>query len=77
MCGLQARRSSAYASVRRCLLNDGDQVPPALSVHRQTTAVENLAESAVKKYANSTRITVVFVTAFWCGHEWTMDKEED
>ena len=51
--------------------------PPALSVHRQTSPVENLAESAMKKYANSTRITVAFVTAFWCGHVWTMDKEED
>jgi hypothetical protein len=38
---------------------------------------ENLAENSMKKSSNSATITVAFVTAFWGGHLWMMDKEED
>ena len=31
----------------------------------------------MKKSANSTRIMVAFVTTFWDGHVWMMDKQED
>jgi hypothetical protein len=50
MRGLQARRSAAYASVRQlpAQMTVTNVTPPALSVHRQTTAVENLAQSAMK-----------------------------